>query len=113
MGDSPIRHGHTPPPATIHSGIVKSALPFFGIRCVGAALLLVFVFVLASGAIAYQPQSIEDCLKLEAAFSNGDKVAANIAGEDVPILQGKCVEVESETFLRILEALPRTHVPSS
>jgi hypothetical protein len=39
--------------------------------------------------MAYQPQSIENCLKLEA-FSNGDKVAANIAGEDVPILQGKC-----------------------
>ena len=75
--------------------------------------MLVFVFVLASGAIAYQPQSIENCLKLEAAFSNGDKVAANIAGEDVPILQGKCVKMDSEAFLRILDALPRTPVPSS
>ena len=91
IGDNPLKLGHPSRTATIHSGIVQSGLPFTSqYAALGAALVPVFVFVvLASGAMAYQAQSIENCLKLEA-FSNGDKVAANIAGEDVPILQGKC-----------------------
>ena len=75
--------------------------------------MLVFVFVLASGVVASQPQSIENCKKLAAAFSNGDKVTANIDGVDLPILEGKCVKLNGEGLLRALEALPSTQVPSS
>ena len=75
--------------------------------------MFVFVFVLASGVVAYQPQSIENCNKLAAAFANGAKVAANIDGEDVPILEGKCVRLNDERLINALEALLSTHVPSS
>jgi hypothetical protein len=35
---------------------------------------LVFVFMLASGAVLYQPQSEENCVKLMVAFAKGEKV---------------------------------------
>jgi hypothetical protein len=111
---TPAKFGDEIPAAAIRSDVVKCQ-PLFASQyaALGVTPMLIFVFVLASGAIAYQPQSIENCLKLEAAFSNGDKITANIAGEDVPILHGKCVEVDSETFMRILKATPRRHIPSS
>ena len=59
---------------------------------------LLFVFLLASGAVFYQPQSEENCLKLEVAFSNGDKVTANVDNEDVPILRGTCIAVEDDAL---------------
>jgi hypothetical protein len=55
---------------------------------------LVFVFVLASGAIFYQPQSEENCSKLEAAFANGGQVIATIEGHEIPILQGECIRAD-------------------
>jgi hypothetical protein len=75
--------------------------------------MLVFVFVLASGVVGYQPQSIENCNKLAAAFANGARVAANIDGEDVPILEGKCVRLNDERLLNTLDAHRSTEVPSS
>jgi hypothetical protein len=82
-------------------------------QCSEPALMLVFVFVLASGIVAYQPQSIENCDKLAAAFSEGAKVAANVDGEDVPIVEGKCIRLNDARLLNALEAPPSTHVPSS
>jgi hypothetical protein len=57
---------------------------------------LLFVFVLASGAVFYQPQSQQNCLKLETAFSNGDKITASVDNEDVPIVRGACIAVEDD-----------------
>ena len=41
---------------------------------------LVFVYILATGSISYQPQSEENCAKLAAAFANGAKVTATVDG---------------------------------
>ena len=54
----------------------------------------VFVFVvLASGSIFYQPQSKANCVKLAAAFANGEKVTVTIEGQEVPI-QGVCIRAD-------------------
>ena len=62
---------------------------------------LLFVFVLASGAIFYQPQSEQNCLKLAAAFSNGDKITASVDNEDVLIVRGACIAVEDDVALEL------------
>jgi len=63
---------------------------------------LIFVFVLASGPLSYQPQSEENCAKLAAAFAKGEKVAAMIEGKEVPILRGVCIQADQASNLEQL-----------
>jgi len=60
---------------------------------------LIFAFMLASGSLFYQPQSEENCAKLAAAFAAGEKVAAMIEGEEVPILRGVCIRADQASSL--------------
>ena len=63
---------------------------------------LIFVFMLASGSLFYQPQSEENCAKLAKAFANGEKVAAMIEDKEVPILQGVCIRADQASSLEQL-----------
>jgi phosphoribosylpyrophosphate synthetase len=74
---------------------------------------LVFVFMLASGAIFHQAQSAQNCQKLAAAFANGEKIMASINGEDVPILQGVCIEIEDEAAIEVLQTIAAESVSVS
>jgi hypothetical protein len=68
---------------------------------------LIFVFVLASGALSYQPQNEENCAKLATAFAKGEKVAAIIEGKEVPILRGACIRVDQASHLeQALSTIP-------
>jgi hypothetical protein len=71
---------------------------------------LVFVFVLASGSLFYQPQSEENCAKLAAAFAEGARVAAMLDGKEVPILRGACIRADQasnpERLLRSIQIVP-------
>lgn len=90
---------------------VKGVLPP-GEKEFGAAMRLIFVFMLASGTLSYQPQSEENCAKLATAFAKGEKVAAMIEGKEVPILQGVCIRADKASNLEQL--LSTVHmVPSS
>jgi len=64
-------------------------------------MTLIFVFMLASGVLSYQPQSEENCAKLAAAFSKGEKVAAMIEGKEVPILRGICIRADQASNLEL------------
>ena len=67
---------------------------------------LVFVCVLATGSILYQPQSEKNCAKLAAAFANGEKVTATIEGEEIPILKGECIRPDqADRLQRILSTV--------
>jgi len=55
---------------------------------------LVFVFVLVSGAVLYQPQSEENCAKLRGAFAKHEKVTVIIEGREAPIVHGACIRAE-------------------
>jgi hypothetical protein len=57
-------------------------------------MMLIFVFMLASGSLSYQPQSAENCAKLATAFAKGEIVAAMIEGKEVPILRGICIPAD-------------------
>jgi hypothetical protein len=63
---------------------------------------LVFVFMLASGSVFYQPESEENCAKLAAAFAEGERVAAMIEDKEVPILRGVCIRVDQASNLEQL-----------
>jgi len=65
-------------------------------------MTLIFVFMLASGPLSYQPQSEENCAKLAAAFAKGEKVAAMIEGKEVPILRGRCIRTDQASNLEQL-----------
>lgn len=52
---------------------------------------LLFVFMLASGAVLYQPESEENCAKLMLAFAKGEKVTATVAGREAAIVYGVCI----------------------
>jgi hypothetical protein len=68
---------------------------------------LIFVFVLASGVLSYQPQTEENCAKLSTAFAKGEKVAAIIEGEEVPILRGACIRADQSSNLeQLLSTIP-------
>jgi len=71
---------------------------------------LVFVFMLASGSLLYQPQSGENCAKLAAAFAEGERVAAMIDGKEVPILWGVCIRADQasnpEQLLSSIQIVP-------
>jgi len=71
---------------------------------------LVFVFMLASGSLFYQPQSGENCAKLAAAFAAGERVAAMIDGKEVPILRGVCIRADQasnpEQLLSSIQIVP-------
>jgi hypothetical protein len=55
---------------------------------------LVFVFMLASGAVLYQPLSDENCAKLMLAFAQNEKVVATIEGMEARIVRGTCVRLD-------------------
>jgi len=61
---------------------------------------LMFVAILASGSVLYQPQSKENCAKLVMAFANGAKVTATIEGREIPILQGACIKLDQADQLQ-------------
>jgi hypothetical protein len=63
---------------------------------------LVFVFMLASGSLFYQPQSEENCAKLAAAFAEGERVAAMIEGKEVPIFRGVCIRADQASDIEQL-----------
>jgi len=73
---------------------------------------LIFVFMLASGSLFYQPQNEENCAKLAAAFAAGEKVAAIIEGKEVPILRGACIRADQASNLEQLLSSIRM-VPAS
>ena len=74
---------------------------------------LVFVFMLASGSIFFQPQSELNCAKLAAAFARGEMVTAKIKGKDVPIVQGVCIKAEEDATMRVLRNIAIELAPTS
>jgi hypothetical protein len=65
-------------------------------------MMLIFVFVLASGSLFYQPQNEENCAKLAVAFAERARVAAMIEGKEEPILRGVCIRADDASNLEQL-----------
>jgi hypothetical protein len=68
---------------------------------------LVFVFMLASGAVFYQPESEENCAKLMVAFAKGEKVTAtSVDGTEAQIVHGMCVRADQLDTLSTIQTAP-------